>query len=428
MPFPFLLLLFLLLSSSATYGQTTEPTKPQLTVSTIMQDPDQWIGTLPLSASWLPDSHTFFFEWKKDSNDVRQYYMATVEDPEPVLMTKEDKKKIIPLSGYYNHKRDKEFYSKNGDLFLYDLNTRKVKQLTFTTVYERPLIFSDPDTVIYYLSENNVFSLSFHTGKICQLTDFRKGSRPSQKKKYPGKNDKWLHEQQMQLFSVLHEREARAEAKKMNKEEQPAPRKIYTGDETPSNIRINPQGTFITWLIYHRPSRTKQTDIPHFVTETGYTSIQHARTKAGIPWVTSVDLYLYNRKKDTVLKVDPLQIPGIHDIPSFWKDYPGRDTAGYVRKVIFTAPVWSKDGKHVFIDIYAVDHKDRWLMLRDPATGKLTLLDRQHDDAWIGGPGIGVWMARKGWMPDNRSIWFQSEVTGYSHLYTVDINTGKKKS
>ena len=31
-----------------------------------------------------------------------------------------------------------------------------------------------------------------------------------------------------------------------------------------------------------------------------------------------------------------------------------------------------------------------------------------------------------GWMPDRRSLWFQSEETGYSHLYTVDVITGEK--
>ncbi|MCK5821467.1 MAG: prolyl oligopeptidase family serine peptidase, partial [Bacteroidales bacterium] len=33
-----------------------------------------------------------------------------------------------------------------------------------------------------------------------------------------------------------------------------------------------------------------------------------------------------------------------------------------------------------------------------------------------------------GWMPDQKRIWFQSEVTGYSHLYTINIETGEKKA
>lgn len=34
-----------------------------------------------------------------------------------------------------------------------------------------------------------------------------------------------------------------------------------------------------------------------------------------------------------------------------------------------------------------MDNKDRWIALLDVASQQLTVLDRQHDDAWVGGPG-----------------------------------------
>jgi dipeptidyl aminopeptidase/acylaminoacyl peptidase len=36
-------------------------------------------------------------------------------------------------------------------------------------------------------------------------------------------------------------------------------------------------------------------------------------------------------------------------------------------------------------------------------------------------------MGAGGWMEDNRTYWFQSEESGYSHLYTVDVISGEKK-
>ncbi|MFV0266176.1 MAG: alpha/beta hydrolase family protein [Draconibacterium sp.] len=39
----------------------------------------------------------------------------------------------------------------------------------------------------------------------------------------------------------------------------------------------------------------------------------------------------------------------------------------------------------------SADNKDRWILLLDPATGNLDLLDRQRDEAWIGSPEIGDW-------------------------------------
>ena len=61
-------------------------------------------------------------------------------------------------------------------------------------------------------------------------------------------------------------------------------------------------------------------------------------------------------------------------------------------------------------------------------TGSLKNIDRQHDDAWIGGPGVG-WFAesKMGWLT-NESIWFMSEKTGYTHLYTANVNNGNTKT
>src|SRR5690625_7779088 len=42
-----------------------------------------------------------------------------------------------------------------------------------------------------------------------------------------------------------------------------------------------------------------------------------------------------------------------------------------------------------------------------------------------GRPGISSWNPTIGWLPDNRRIFFQSEATGYSHLYTADVLTGE---
>ena len=61
-------------------------------------------------------------------------------------------------------------------------------------------------------------------------------------------------------------------------------------------------------------------------------------------------------------------------------------------------------------------------MLLDAATGKLSLINRQRDEAWIGGPGNSGFRAVVDWI-NPTSFYFQSEQTGYSHLYAYDILT-----
>lgn len=65
-------------------------------------------------------------------------------------------------------------------------------------------------------------------------------------------------------------------------------------------------------------------------------------------------------------------------------------------------------------------------MQLDAATGKLKLIDRQRDEAWIGGPGIG-YGATLGWIND-ALFYFQSELTGYAHLYTYNTVTQTKNA
>ena len=67
-------------------------------------------------------------------------------------------------------------------------------------------------------------------------------------------------------------------------------------------------------------------------------------------------------------------------------------------------------------------------MQLDAADGKLIPIDRQRDEAWIGGPGVGGGFgSNAGWINDH-TLYFQSEASGYSHLYAYDMNTHTKQA
>lgn len=115
----------------------------------------------------------------------------------------------------------------------------------------------------------------------------------------------------------------------------------------------------------------------------------NARQKVG----TAGDTYemgLYDIERDTHYVLDIKQIEGIYEKPAYLAEY-HKDTSAYnpkyknPREVMLHGPVFSEDGKAVVV-ARALDNKDRWIMQLDPTTGKLKLLDRQHDDAGRAAP------------------------------------------
>ena len=124
--------------------------------------------------------------------------------------------------------------------------------------------------------------------------------------------------------------------------------------------------------------------------------------------------------------VDTEKLPGISDLPDYVKDYPERKTEAKPRLVSANTILWSNDSKYTVVHFASHDNKDRWIMRLMPDSGDLMEVDRQRDEAWIAGPGIGseFGSGTMGFLPDNKTIYFQSEKSGYSHMYLHDLSSG----
>ncbi|HCQ75287.1 MAG TPA: S9 family peptidase, partial [Leeuwenhoekiella sp.] len=208
----------------------------------------------------------------------------------------------------------------------------------------------------------------------------------------------------------------------------PEPYTFYHGDKQVAGLQVSPKADFVTIMLMER-DRGESTDVPNYVDASGYTKNLRARSKVGED-KTEVSLAVYNIKKDTVYSVDTSKLPGITDLPDYTKDYPDKDWEEKEREVIVSQAIFSEDGSKAIVNVRSKDNKDRWIAMLNLENGSLEPLDRQRDEAWIAGPGIG-WSfggGTLGWLPDNNHIYFQSEASGYSHLYLLDVTTGTKKA
>ncbi len=450
-------LLLLLLVSVNVFAQQLG----KLSVEKIMRDP-KWMGTSPSSPFWSNDGNTLYFLWNPDKAPSDSIWYITTTNKTPIKSTAVEKQALNAIGNYiYNEARTSYLYSKDGDVFLTDIKTGKTKRITQTVDFESNPQFSFNETKVVYSRSQNLYAWDIASGETIQLTNVRSGdAAPAQPTGFGGgggggfqrggggggggntnaatgnQQETWLKNDQLQYFQVLKERKekrdlADAYTKALPKTKEL--RSINIEDKNLQGLGISPDGRFVSYRLGRTApaANAKGTIVPAYVTETGFTTDIPGRTKVGAAQNTS-EFFVYDRVRDTVIAIKTDSIPGIKDLPDYVKDYPKqleeRTKRAANRPVSIGNPVWSPRGTNAVLDIRSADNKDRWLMLWDTATAKLKLLDRQRDEAWVGGPGTGGFgSGNTGWLDEN-TFWYRSEVTGYSHLYTVNVATGQKKA
>ena len=370
---------------------------------------EKFTGISPESPRWSPSGNTLYFTWTENVDSMPSLYALREDSRVPQKVSLEERKNL-PGEGRYNRKRTLYVYSKNGDIFLLNVKTGSTLQVTSTSTPETNPFFNLNEDKIIFTSGNNIFSWNINNGTVAQLTDLRQGKEQTVEPPYRNESEKWLYNSQMALFKTLAERKRLREiAANESRALAPArPRTIFTGQGTTGSVSLSPDERYVTWLQIIR-SEEKNTVVPEYVTESGYTGEIQSRAKVGTSQYSS-KLFIFDIARDTVYQACERDILGANE----------------KRAVSFRPPVWSDDGSRAVVEVLSADNKDRWIMLLDAVTGGLKLLDNQHDSAWIDGPG--VWFGTLGWLPGNKTIYFQSEESGYSHLYLLDVTTGEKKA
>lgn len=405
--------------------------KAQLTVEKIMQDPKITVGTSPSNVYWAEDSKTIYFDWNPDANLGDSLYQYSLNQKKISKVPPAERRKLPTGQGVYNRLRTLKTYVRNGDVYVMDCKTYQIRQLTNTVEVEGTPAFSGDEQRIIFEKDDNLFSIALASGLLTQHTNFKEGTKKAETKK--SDEEKWLEGDQIALFDILRERKAKKDtAKKITEANKPyRPKEIYLGEKRVSSQQLSPDGRFVTYRLSKYDKTSKNTIVPSFVTQSGFTEDLPARTKVGAP-ATEFEFWVYDIKKDTMRQVSTKKLPGIGDKPDYLKEYPKLDTAwkkDKIRPVIVHGPSWSDDGRSAVVVVRSLDNKDRWIMAFDPDSLSLKSLDRQRDEAWVGGPGVGGYpqsAGELGWV-DNATIYFKSEADGYAHLYTLNVKTGEKK-
>jgi dipeptidyl aminopeptidase/acylaminoacyl peptidase len=433
--------------------QSTAPPKSfELTVDSIMRGP-RLVGYPPTGVYWSQDSQRVYFRWKRpDEPRLKETSLYVVNRDGTGLrrLSDDEAKQAPPANGELSKDKSMTVFADEGDIFIYDHANHTRRQITKTVDAETNPHFTFDQKHVYFTRLNNLYVMSLDGGAIEQLTDVRSGvTAPSATPKGTDSQEYLKKEERALLDAVREKAEQREEQEKKRKErEKRKPFNVPTGQNV-INLNLSPDGKYVIATISEPGAGSKNTIVPNFVTESGYTEDIPGRTKVGDT---------QNRARLVIIDVETGETKNVdHGQKLTTAQAPVRAASEYRlqsgsslksavqtksesptevgtltsaaeqpseakdRDVQLSQLQWSEDGKHAVLMARAADNKDRWVMVLDPTSGKTKVLASIHDDAWIDGPGANT----LGWLPDNAHVYFESERDGFAHLYAVSIDGGE---
>lgn len=403
------------------------PNKSALTLEEIMKGND-FIGHSPTSPFWSLGGDTlYYYQYVEDSPVSEMRYYLPAEDITSVV-PRERRGSINPVPYPFNFKSDKYQVVKfNDKVYLSDPKLNSIRILYEDASELRDVQMSTYHDAVLYAQGNDWFAHSIATGSIKRLTKVINNDPPKDKE-HP---DSWIAKEELELFDYLKEQKEKKEDLKSYREEMKqydnSLPNLYLGKKNISNLGITRDGRYAFYILSSR-SDSKNTEVPEWIRDDGYVQMNRARSKVG-QYSEGQDILIWGIETRDSMKFDWSKLTGIYDKPAFMREY-HNDSTEYKpqfkerRKVIFQNMVSSKKGKYVVLDIVSVDNKDRWLVRLDLRNNQQDLIVRQHDEAWIGGPGIRGWRGNNtlGFIGDSDLLYYQSESDGFSHLYTYDCS------
>jgi dipeptidyl aminopeptidase/acylaminoacyl peptidase len=416
----FVLLALLLVAQAKPSG------KFALTIDNIMRGPALY-GYEPAGVRWAGDGREIYFQWKQAS-DPRikppDTYVVGRDGAGLRKLSDAEAKLAPPVAGNSTRNRQRKVYSRDGDIWLYDAAAGTTRQLTKTDDIESNPHFTQDEKGVAFTRGDNLYVAALDNGAIEEMTDIRPAGTPP-----PLEDDKGTASQEAlkkddkDLFEAIRERAAaRDEQEAKRKREHPRKPFILQAGQTVASLQLTPDEKYVIASIREPAKGAKRTIVPNFVTVSGYTEDIPSYEKVGDKQ-SLVRLAILSVETGEVKWVDPDQKAAGKAVDS---------KTPVEREVQLSEPLWSSDGTKAVVNARAADNKDRWILALDEATGKTRVVAHDHDDAWISGPGIGdpddPGSATLGWMKGDQDIYFQSERTGYSHLYTAPFAGGEAKA
>ena len=312
-------------------------------------------------------------------------------------------------------------FVRDGNVFVRDLRSGALVQLSRDNEAASQLQWSDDGALVWRVGQS---WYRWNGREVAQAAQLKAEDPPGT----PPKADD-LRDRQLRLFETLSRERARRDAVRAqddawrSADPTRAPAPVYFGKEVEiQGSALSPDGRWLLVATTKKGADAGQAGkMPKYITESGYEEFEDVRTRVGRGDPLPHTLWLAEVATGKVreLKLDAL--PGIATDPlAALRKAAGKEPLKGNRAVKLDsdgmAPAihWRGDSRAVALVLRAVDNKDRWIAGVDLDQATLQSRHRLSDPAWIN------WNFNEtGWLRDGR-LWYLSEESGYSHLYTLE--------
>ena len=360
-------------------------------------------------------------------------------------------------------------FVRNGDVFLRDAASGHLTQITRTPQQESAPQFA-PDGRVSFRADHDWYVYDPRSGVTAPAAVLLLAKDPGAA---PKPDD--LRDMQLRVFSTLKKLHDDKEALRRHADElqkndvtrSAVP--FYLGEEVEIlDTSLSPDAHWLAVVTTPKSAAAGfEGKLTRYVTESGYEEFEKERVRVGRNPPARQSLLLLNLVDHSIHPLSVESLPGIHDDPlkaireendrrggsaaadtahdnpqgvraaggdaavatgdaADEKSAPNEARDGNApdkpRGVMFKSLdpdggagglSWSRDGRQLAVQVRSIDNKDRWLATVDFGRYALVPQHRLTDEAWIG------WTFNEfGWLRDNRTLWYESEESGFSHLYT----------
>ncbi|GAB3736641.1 S9 family peptidase [Luteimonas pelagia] len=408
-------------------AEDPSPPGARVTLTQAMADPE-WIGPPVRGAWWRWDGGAAYYDLEREGGDIVDTYVQPVDGGAAVRLDGAARAGIDGPSPVYDATRTRMAFVRNGDVFVRDLRSGALTQLTRTGDDEsRPQWGADGGLV---WRVGNTWYRWHAGGGAGQATSVRAEDDP-----HKAPDPDALREQQMRLFETLRTERARRDAVReqqeawRNADPTRAPETVWLGTEvTITDSALSPDGRWL--LVVTEPAQGdagKAGQMPKYITESGYEEFEEVRTRVGRGAPLPHRLWLVDNATGRFRELSFDGLPGVDVDPlAELRAREALDPLEGDRAVRVetdgdgSGPAihWSADGARAAVLLRAVDNKDRWIATVAPTgdtfeAAALQVRHRLTDPAWIN------WNFNDfGWTPDG-ALWLLSEESGWSHLYVA---------